>query len=216
MRRRVFIQTALAAATLSVLPKDGRTIQQKGNNMTKKIMILNGSPRANGNTKSLIEAFTKGAESKGHKVTCFDLQKMNIHGCLGCFGGGKDKNSPCVQKDDMLKIYPEYINADIVVLASPMYYWAFSGQLKCAFDRLFAVAECNPNYENPKKDCVLLMASEGDSKANAEPVVHYYQSLLEQLGWRDLGQVFAGGVFKIGDIKGHKALAEAEALGASL
>lgn len=216
MRRRVFIQTALAAATLSVLPKDGRTIQQKGNNMTKKIMILNGSPRANGNTKGLIEAFTKGAESKGHTVTCFDLQKMNIHGCLGCFGGGKDKNSPCVQKDDMLKIYPEYVAADIVVLASPMYYWGFSGQLKCAFDRLFAVAECNPNYENPKKDCILLMASEGDSKENAEPVVHYYQSLLEQLGWHDLGQVFAGGVFKVGDIKGHKALAEAEKLGVSL
>lgn len=216
MQRREFIKTALAAAALCVLPAAGKAKQQKGVNMSKKIVILNGSPRPKGNTKGLIEAFTKGAESKGHEVKCFDLQTMNIRGCLGCFGGGKDKNSPCVQKDDMLKIYPEYAAADIVVLASPMYYWGFSGQLKCAFDRLFAVAECNPNYENPKKDCIMLMAAEGDSKANAEPVVHYYHSLLEQLGWHDLGHIIAGGVLKIGDIKGHRALAEAEALGASL
>lgn len=54
--------------------------------MSKKIVILNGSPRLNGNTKGLIEAFTKGAESQGHNVKCFDLQTMNIRGCLGCFG----------------------------------------------------------------------------------------------------------------------------------
>ncbi len=216
MQRREFIKAALATAAVIALPEAAYSNSEEKNNMSKKIVILNGSPRLNGNTKGLIEAFAKGAESKGHEVKCFDLQTMNIHGCLGCFGGGKDKNSPCVQKDDMLKIYPEYAAADIVVLASPMYYWSFSGQLKCAFDRLFAVAECNPNYENPKKDCILLMASEGDSKVNAEPVVHYYQSLLEQLEWRDLGQIFAGGVMKVGDIKGHKALAEAEALGASL
>lgn len=184
--------------------------------MSKKIIILNGSPRPNGNTKALIQKFTEGAESKGHTVKCFDLQTMNIHGCRGCFGGGKDKSSPCVQKDDMLKIYPEYMAAEIVVLASPMYYWGFSGQLKCAFDRLFAVAECNPSYENPKKDCILLMASEGDSKSNFEPVENYYMSLLKNLEWHNLGIVVAGGVLHIGDIEGHKALEEAKALGASL
>ena len=68
--------------------------------MSKKICILNGSPRSNGNTKELIKSFTKGAEAAGHEVTCFDLQKMNIHGCLGCCNGGKDEECPCVQKDD--------------------------------------------------------------------------------------------------------------------
>ena len=53
----------------------------------KKIVILNGSPRTNGNTKALIEHFTKGAKSAGNEVACFDLQKMNIHGCLGCCKG---------------------------------------------------------------------------------------------------------------------------------
>ncbi len=216
MERREFIKAVLATVAVASLPKIARSDLLKGDKMAKKIVILNGSPRPNGNTKGLIKAFTEGAESKGHKVICFDLQQMNIHGCLGCFGGGKDKNSPCVQKDDMLKIYPEYSAADIVVLASPMYYWGFSGQLKCAFDRLFAVAECNMFYRNPKKQCIMLMASEGNSESNSKPVIDYYVSLIKRLGWKNLGYIIAGGVMKVGDIKGHKALDEARELGASL
>lgn len=82
---------------------------------------------------------------------------MNIHGCLGCCNGSKTKTlAPCVQKDDMSQIYPVYKTADIIVLASPMYYWGITGQLKCAFDRLFAIAELNPNYENPQKNVFYL------------------------------------------------------------
>lgn len=184
--------------------------------MSKKIVVLNGSPRVNGNTSCLISEFTKGAKGAGHTVTTFNLQKMNIHGCLGCCKGGKDKNSPCVQKDDMEKIYPAYIEADIVVLASPMYYWGVSGQLKCAFDRLFAVAELDANYANPKKDCVLLMAAEGASESNFEPVRHFYTSLASHLNWKDVGIVYAGGNMDIGDIAGKPELEESYKLGASL
>lgn len=178
-----------------------------------KILILNGSPRAKGNTAGLIAAFTQGAEKSGNTVVCFDLQKMNIQGCLGCLGGGKDSFSPCVQKDDMSKIYPVYEDADVVVLASPMYYWSVTGQLKCTFDRLFAVAEKNSNYVNPSKMCVILMAAEGDSEENFEPVKHYYHALLDHMGWMNMGEVYAGGVMSIGDIAGHPALDEAWQLG---
>lgn len=119
--------------------------------MSKSIVILNGSPRKNGNTTALTAEFTRGAKESGNTVTEFYLNEMNIHGCLGCCRGGKNPESPCVQKDDMEKIYPVYKSADIVVLATPLYYWTVSGQLKTAFDRLFAVAECDPNYANPKK-----------------------------------------------------------------
>ena len=88
--------------------------------MNKKIIILNGSPRLKGNTAGLIDAFVQGAEQAGHTVKTFNLQKMNIHPCLGCLGGGKNPDSPCTQKDDMDQIYPVYEEADIVVLASPM------------------------------------------------------------------------------------------------
>lgn len=181
--------------------------------MTKKIIILNGSPRFNGNTAALIASFTEGAKAAGHEVLCFDLQKMKIHPCLGCCGGGKDPESPCVQKDDMLKIYPAYKDADIVVLASPLYYWSISGQIKCAFDRLFAVAECNANLTNPIKSAVLLMAAEGNG---FEESVYWYERLMTHLGWTDLGKVLCGGVFQVGDIKGNPKLEEAYRLGNSL
>lgn len=87
--------------------------------MSKKIVILNGSPRKNGNTAMLCVAFADGAQSSGHTITRFDLQNMNIHGCLGCMKGGRDAASPCVQKDDMEKIYPAYKDADVIILASP-------------------------------------------------------------------------------------------------
>jgi len=191
--------------------------RKDGTIMSKKIIILNGSPRSNGNTSALIEQFTKGAEQNGHQVIRFDLQKMNIHPCLGCCKGGKEPASPCVQKDDMLKIYPHYVEADLVVLASPMYYWSISGQLKTAFDRLFAVAECNPNYANPVKDCVLLMAAEGDSQENFEPVAHFYHALLNNLGWKDRGIVYAGGNMDAGSIlQKPEQLKAAFNLGASL
>ena len=119
--------------------------------MGKKIIVLNGSPRKNGNTSALVKAFREGAESAGHTVTEFWLGGMKINGCRGCCAGGKNPESPCVQKDDMEQIYPAYKEADVVVLASPLYYWTISGQLKCAFDRLFAVAECDPSYTNPRR-----------------------------------------------------------------
>jgi len=181
--------------------------------MGKKIVILNGSPRAEGNTVQLIRAFTAGAEEAGHSVTCFDLQKLDIHPCLGCCHGGKDPASPCVQKDGMEQIYPAYREADIVVLASPLYYWTVSGQLKCAFDRLFAVAECDPDYRNPVKSTVLLMAAEG---SEFEESLYWYDRLETHLGWKSLGKVLCGGVMGVGDIKGRPELEEARRLGKSL
>ena len=184
--------------------------------MSKKIVILNGSPRKGGNTAELCRAFMEGAESAGHVATRFDLRQLRIHGCLGCMKGGKDPASPCVQKDDMDKIYPAYKDADIIVLASPMYYWSVTSQLKAAFDRLFAVAETDPDYQNPRKDCILLMAAEGDSDSNWKPVRDYYHALSGHLGWKDRGMVLAGGVMNAGDIAGKPALEEARALGASI
>ena len=184
--------------------------------MSKKILILNGSPRSKGNTAMLCDALSAGARSAGHQVTRFDLHKLDIHGCLGCVKGGKDPASPCVQKDDMGLIYPAYREADIVVLASPMYYWGFSGQLKTAFDRLFAVAECFPGYANPHKECALIMAAEGNSADNWKPVLDYYHALLGFLGWQDRGQVLAGGVFEAGAVAGQPVLDQAFRFGASL
>jgi len=181
--------------------------------MTKKIIILNGSPRKNGNTSALTAQFKKGAEETGHVVTEFHLGSMKIGGCLGCWHGGKDTDSPCVQKDDMMKIYPVYHEADVVVLASPLYYWFISGQLKTTFDRLFAVAECDPNYRNPKKESVLIMAAEG---AGFEESEHWYDHLEKHSGWKSLGKVLCGWVTQPGDIEGKPELQQAYELGKAI
>ena len=181
--------------------------------MSKKIIILNGSPRKSGNTTALTAAFTKGAEETRNQVTEFFLDGMNIKSCKGCFGGGKNCDSPCVQKDDMDKIYPFYKEADVVVLASPLYYWNISGQLKMTFDRLFAVAECDSEYHNPKKDSILIMAAEGNDFEESE---YWYNRLEKHLGWKSLGKVLCGGVMAIGDIQGNEKLDEARKLGASI
>lgn len=181
--------------------------------MGKKIIVLNGSPRKNGNTSALVKAFRDGAESAGHSVTEFWLGGMKINGCRGCCAGGKNPESPCVQKDDMEQIYPAYKEADVVVLASPLYYWTISGQLKCAFDRLFAVAECDPGYTNPRKESALLMAAEGNG---FEETVYWYDRLMGHIGWKDWGKVLCGGVMAVGDIEGKPELEEARKLGASI
>ena len=181
--------------------------------MSRKIIILNGSPRRKGNTSALTAAFRKGAEEAGHEVTEFQLAQMKINGCVGCWRGGKDPEHPCSQRDDMEQIYPAYREADVVVLASPLYYWFISGFLKNAFDRLFAVAECDPNYCNPKKQSILIMAAEG---AGFEESEHWYDHLERHIGWKSLGKVLCGYVTQPGDIDGKPELAQAYDLGKSI
>ena len=115
---------------------------------------------------------------------------MKINGCVGCWNGGKDPEHPCSQRDDMEQIYPLYKEADVVVLASPLYYWFISGFLKNAFDRLFAIAECDSNYR--------------------------YDHLEKHIGWKSIGKILCGYVTQPGDTKGKPELERAYELGKSI
>ena len=182
--------------------------------MAKKIVILNGSPRRNGNTSALVNEFTKGAESAGNTVTEFFLDQMDIHGCKGCFGGHSSKECPCVQKDDMAQIYPAVKECDVVVLATPLYYWNMSGQIRTAIDRLFALEEGDGNLlRGNDRAGALLMAAEGHG---FEDVLTYYEHLMEHLKWKNLGHVLAGGNGDVGDIAGKPELKQAYELGKSI
>ena len=182
--------------------------------MEKKIVILNGSPRKNGNTSVLVKAFAEGAESAGHTVTEFFLDSMEIYGCKGCFGGHSSKECPCVQKDDMDLIYPAVKECDVVVLATPLYDWNMSGQIRTAIDRLFALEEGDGNLlRGHERAAVLLMAAEGHG---FKDVLTYYNHLMEHLHWKNLGHVLSGGNMNVGDIKGKPEIEKARALGASI
>ena len=152
-----------------------------------KIIVLNGSPRPSGNTKAMISAFTEGAERAGHEVTVFDVCRMNIKGCLACEYCHTKAFRQCVQKDDMQKIYPVLDEAEMIVLASPIYYHGLSGQLQCTINRIYA-----QGYPKKLKKAMLLLSS-GDHGVYDGAVFTYRNSFLEYLHLEDMGIFTAAG-----------------------
>ena len=172
----------------------------------KKIMILNGSGRKNGNTSGLVKAFMGGAIVAGNEVREFYLQSMNIHGCMNCLSCARaqaDENCPCCQKDDMTKIYEAFLWCDVVVLASPLYWFTITGTLKTAVDRLYAIYK---KHGNIKKSMALLMTA---GVPAYEHTLDWYNHFERVLGWKNLGTVLSKGLEE-------EKLEEARRLGASI
>ena len=157
--------------------------------MGKRIIVLNGAARKNGNTAKLVEAFADGARSASHHVDVFDLDAMDIHSCKGCLRARKDSRHPCSQSDDMDQIYEVFEAADVVAYASPVYFWTITGTLKTAADRLYAELECLGYGGFPKKG-VLLMTADGGDYSQA---VTWYRTYERNLGWTNLGEVLGKG-----------------------
>ena len=106
--------------------------------MSKNVLILMGSPRKKGNTSILCDEFARGAEEAGKQVEKVIVVEKHINGCLGC-NGCQRNGGTCVQKDDMRDIYQKILAADVVVLASPIYYYTWTAQLKAVIDRTYAL-----------------------------------------------------------------------------
>ena len=157
--------------------------------MNKKILILNGAARKNGSTAKLVDAFSEGAETAGNQVKIFYLDGMEIHSCKGCLKAGRNSKSPCSQKDDMEQIYAEFEEADVVVFASPVYFWTITGTLKTVADRLYAELECL-GYGKFAKKSVLLMTADGSDYFQA---VTWYRTYERNLRWKNLGEVLGKG-----------------------
>ena len=169
-----------------------------------KILILNGSPHPKGNTKAMTAAFTKGAESAGHEVVEYQVAKMDIKGCIACEYCHTKGEGACIQKDDMQQIYPDLATADVIVFASPVYYFGFSGQIESAISRFYA--QMKPKA---KKYALLLSSMSPGVYAGIEG---QYKSMLAFFEAEDLGIREVNGA----DNQSEAVLADLEAFGASI
>lgn len=164
----------------------------------KKILVVMGGGRPKGNTAQLVDAFVKGVEEAGHLVEKVSLLKTEVKGCLGCNACRYGKQ--CVQKDGFNELVPKIKGADLVVFASPLYFWTISSKLKAFIERFYCIAEedADPPYGRyeryPVKDSALLMTSADEFFWTFEQAVSYYQfAVVNYIGFHDRGMVLAGG-----------------------
>ena len=174
------------------------------------ILILSGSPRKDGNTELLAEAFAKGA-TEHHHVEIVSVRDVNVNPCLGCNACFKS-NGICAQKDDMTIIYEKMNHADMLVIASPIYFYGISAQLKAVIDR----------FHNPIRDSfhikkmALLLVGAASLPELFDAILTEYNLCLNFFNIEDAGKVLVRGVNDKGDINNTDALNEAYALGLSI
>lgn len=179
--------------------------------MSKNIVVLSGSPRKNGNTVRLADAFIEGANAAGKEISLFPVAELQIGGCRGCGYCFKNQGA-CIQKDDMPPILDALRQADALVLASPVYYFGVTAQIKLAIDRFFALLEVGM----PVKRAALLMTC-GDSSASVtDPSVSMFRHICSYQKWEEAGIIIAPGLQNPGEIEGRKELEMARRLGESI
>lgn len=150
-----------------------------------KIAVLNGSPKV-GNTAAMVEAFKQGAEEAGHEVEVLHVGKMKIAGCLGCEYCHTKGEGKCVQQDDMAKVMPAYLEADMIVYASPIYYFNITAQLAAAMQRVYAIGK----PAKATKAALLLSSASPEPYAGA---ITAYKTAAGFMGLEDKGVITAAG-----------------------
>ncbi|MDO4574140.1 MAG: flavodoxin family protein [Planctomycetia bacterium] len=158
--------------------------------MARNILIITGSPRRNGNSDLLAKAFAEGAKEAGHKVKFFSASKDAVLPCQACDKCWK-KGNACVFDDGFRKLEKLLPEADTLVFATPLYWFAFSAQLKAAIDKLYAFV--NEKCPTPLKvrETFLIVSAETDEKKDFGGVQKTYKSILQYMKWKNLGELYA-------------------------
>lgn len=181
--------------------------------MSKKIVVVTGSPRKNGNSFAMTEAFIQAAEAKGHTVTRFDAAMMQIggcHACETCFRTGK----ACSFDDDFNTIAPAILAADAVVFTMPVYWYSIPAQIKGVIDRLFSF--CVAGKDISGKECALITCCEENDLSVMDGVRIPLERSAALLKWRMVGEVLVPGVLVAGDIAKTDGCQQAAALAEKL
>ena len=169
-----------------------------------KIAILNGSPRKE-NTDAMVQAFAEGAREAGHEVEILHVGRMKIAGCLGCEYCHTKGEGTCIQKDDMEQLLPAYRESDMLLFATPVYYFDMTAQLAAAIQRVYCIGK-----PAKAKKAALLVSS--GSPNTGEGAVISYRNMLGYMGIEDAGVCCLAGA----DNKSEEKMAEIRAWAKSL
>jgi multimeric flavodoxin WrbA len=171
-----------------------------------KIVAVLGSPRPQGNSSTLARAFLQAAGELGAETTEYLLNQMDFKGCQGCMGC-KTKSQSCILEDDLAPVLTAIKAADVLVLASPVYYGDLSGQLKCCFDRTYSFF--NPDFScrlAPGKKVVMVLTQAHPDPGEFDDIFPRYQRWFKWYGFDSGHLLRAVGVREPGEVKGQAAV----------
>lgn len=177
--------------------------------MGKHIVVLTGSPRNNGNSAAMADAFIRRAQALGHQVTRFDAAQKTVYGCRDCktcYRTGK----ACSFDDDFNALAPEILAADVLVFVTPVYWYTFPAQLKAVIDKLFAFYIGGKDLTG--KAYALIACCEDDDITAMDGVRLPLRRSADLLGWKCIGEVLVQNVHEPGDIDRTDGCARAAAL----
>ncbi len=178
--------------------------------MSKRVLILSSSPRKRGNSNALCDRFMEGAVEANHQVEKVVLAEKKINYCTGCYacrGNGR-----CAQKDDMAQILDSMMVADVIVMATPVYFYAMCAQMKTVIDRTVARYTKITN-----KDFYFIVAAADSNKAAMERTIEGFRGFTSCLqGAKEKGIVYGTGAWEIGDILASRAMKQAYEMGKAL
>ncbi len=176
----------------------------------KKVLILSGSPRKGGNSDTLCDQFMKGAQEAGNEVEKIFVASKNISYCRACYYC-KDHKGECCIKDDMADVLQKMLNADVIVLSSPVYFYSISAQLKAVIDRTVARW-----LEFKNKEFYYIMTAAEDTDTVMDCTLECFRGLAECLeGSVEKGVIYGKGVYQKGEIVDKVAMQEAYEMGKS-
>ena len=176
--------------------------------MNKKVLVLSASPRKGGNSDMLCDQFMSGAQKVGHPAEKIFLRDKRINYCIGC-GVCQGNGGKCVQKDDMAEVLDKMIDANVIVMATPVYFYTMNAQMKTLIDRT-----CSRYTEIRNKDFYFIVAAADSSKRAMERTMEGFRAFTSCLSRaKEKGIICGTGAWNIGDIKKSDAMNKAFEMG---
>lgn len=176
--------------------------------MKKNVLILSGSPRKGGNSDSLCDAFLRGAQESGHSVEKVRVASLDIRPCSACYYC-RTHHGECIHKDDMARLLQKIINADVLVLASPVYFYSIDAQLKAVIDRTVARW-----LEVKGKEFYYIASMADEELSSADTTLACFRGYAECVEEStEKGVLIANGVYEVGAVQKSPFLSEAYEMG---